>query len=134
MNDQIKNITYSSMGEILDSLLLHSKISHEEYESVKLYGKSCFIIEMIKYIICNYTDITVASLDVTLSEIDSVCKDLYVLILTEENELFVQSAYSGETLLSNEAKFTICQDIVSSQVIHNVSKDGTPVVIGKFIF
>ncbi len=122
------------MGDILDSLLLHSKIPHEEYESVKLYGKSCFIIEMIKYIIRNYTDITIASLDITLSDIDPVCKDLYVLILTEENELFVQSAFSGETLLCNEAKFTICQDIVSSQVICNVSKDGTPVVIGKFIF
>lgn len=134
MKNLVEEKTFSSMDEILECLLQHSEDIHTEYESVKLYGKSSFIIEMLRFIICNYTDITIASLDITLSEIDPVCKDLYVLILTEENELFVQSAFSGEILLSNEAKFTICQDIVSSQVIRNVSKDGTPVVIGKFIF
>lgn len=122
------------MKEIFDCLISHSKIPHEEYESVKLYGESCFIIDALKYAITDCEDITIASIDITLADIDPVCKDLYVLSLTEENELYIQPAYNGEKIYLNEAKFAIIQDAVSSQIIDDMSfYDLSPIVIGTFI-
>ena len=62
---------------------------------LELYGESSFIIDALKYAITEYSDITIASVDIILSDIDPVCKDLYVLSLTEENELYIQPAYNG---------------------------------------
>ena len=128
MSYKIQCRTFSSMKEIFDCLEIHSKIPHEEYESVKLYGESSFIIDALKYAITEYSDITIASIDIILSDIDPVCKDLYVLSLTEENELYIQPAY-------NEAKFAIVQDTVSSQLVKDMSVDDlSSTVLGTFIF
>lgn len=54
------------MKEIFDCLEIHSKIPHEEYESVKLYGESSFIIDALKYAITEYSDITIASIDIII--------------------------------------------------------------------
>lgn len=134
MNEQIRNNTFNSIGDVIDCLLYQSKIAHEEYESVKLYGNSSFIIDALKYIIRNYHDITIASLDITLSEIDPVCNDLYVLIITDDLELYIQSAWCGEKLYLNEAKFAICPKDIDSYIVEEISKSETPIVLGDFIF
>lgn len=135
MSYKIQCRTFSSMKEIFDCLEIHSKIPHEEYESVKLYGESSFIIDALKYAITEYSDITIASIDIILSDIDPVCKDLYVLSLTEENELYIQPAYNGENMYRNEAKFAIVQDTVSSQLVKDMSVDDlSSTVLGTFIF
>lgn len=105
------------MNSVVDCLLQHSSIPHPEFESVKLYGNSAFIIEALKCIVCDYPNIVIASIEITSNEIDPVETDLYVLSITEEYELFIQSAYNGSTLYANESKFVICQKEVFSQVV-----------------
>ena len=58
-------------------------------------GESSFIIDALKYAITEYSDITIASIDIILSDIDPVCKDLYVLSLTEENGLTFNQLIMG---------------------------------------
>lgn len=116
MKDLRKNVC-SDMNSVIDCLLQHSSIPHPEFESVKLYGNSAFIIETLKCIVCDYPSISIASIEIVSNEIDPVENDLYVLSITEEYELFIQSAYNGYTLFANEAKFVICQKDIFSQVI-----------------
>lgn len=101
---------------------------------LKLYGESSFIIDALKYAITEYSDITIASIDIILSDIDPVCKDLYVLSLTEENELYIQPAYNGENMYRNEAKFAIVQDTVSSQLVKDMSVDDLSSTVWELLF
>lgn len=123
--NEMKIETICSMNTVVDCLLQHSSIPHPEYESVKLYGDSAFIMDAIKTIICDYPDVTIASLDITLNEIDPVEKDLYVLSITDDLELFVQSAWNGNTLYKNEAKFIICNTDVYSQIVDTLDNNIT---------
>lgn len=128
----VTTMDFHNIKEIIDCLLSKSKIPHREYESVKLYGDSAFIMKILKYIIRRYDDITIAAIDIMLSDIDSVCKDIYVMSLTDGLELFIQSAYNGEILLFDESKFVICGEEIYRQICDRISDD-TSVVIGNFI-
>lgn len=132
-NDQIENIeyvTFKNIGEIISALEQASFIPNDDYDSVKLYGNSEFIISAMRHIISNerYSDITITSIDITSSVVDPVCKDDYVLSIYN-NELYIQSAWNDDCLYMNEAKFTICQSGIPDYIIKNVTKCGTPVKI-----
>lgn len=132
-SDQIENIEYvafKNIGEIVNVLEQASFVPNDDYDSVKLYGNSEFIISAMRHIISNerYSDITVASIDITSSIVDPVCKDDYVLSIYN-NELYIQSAWNDDCLYMNEAKFTICQSGTPDYIIKNVIKCGTPVKI-----
>lgn len=134
INDQSKNIEYieyKSIEEIIDVLQYASTLPHEEYDSVKLYGSSEFIISVLHCIMTNekyFNNITIASVDISLSDIDPVCKDDYVLILYGD-ELYIQSSWNDDRLFMNEAKFTICQYGVPEYILHNAMESKTPVQI-----
>lgn len=131
--DKIENIeyvTFKDIGEIVSALEQASIVPNDDYDSVKLYGNSEFIISAMRHIISNerYSNITIASIDITSSVVDPVCKDDYVLSIYN-NELYIQSAWNDDYLYMNEAKFTICQSGTPDYIIKNVIKCGTPVKI-----
>lgn len=128
--NNIEYITYNSIGEIIDALRKALKSPHEEYDSVKLYGNSEFIISVLKYIIQSkeYEEITIASINVTLHDIDLECRDDYVLSIYDD-ELYIQSAWNNDQLFENEAKFTICHSSVPDYIIECVTRSCTPVKI-----
>lgn len=107
MNNMDKEV-FNNMSGIIDCLLQHSSIPHSEYESVKLYADSAFILDALKEVICEYPDINIASIDITLNEIDPIETDLFVFTITDDLCLFIQSAYNGEDLYNNESKFVMC--------------------------
>lgn len=132
-SDQIENIeyvTFKDIDEIVSALEQASFVPNDDYDSVKLYGNSEFIVSAMHHIISNerYSDITIASVDITSSVVDPVCKDDYVLSIYN-NELYIQSAWNDDCLYMNEAKFTICQSGTPDYIIKNVIKCGTPVKI-----
>ena len=132
-SDQIENIeyvTFKDIDEIVSALEEASFVPNDDYDSVKLYGNSEFIVSAMHHIISNerYSDITIASVDITSSVVDPVCKDDYVLSIYN-NELYIQSAWNDDCLYMNEAKFTICQSGTPDYIIKNVIKCGTPVKI-----
>ena len=132
-SDQIENIeyvTFKDIDEIVSALEQASFVPNDDYDSVKLYGNSEFIISAMRHIISNerYSDITIASIDITSSVVDPACKDDYVLSIYN-NELYIQSAWNDDCLYMNEAKFTICQSGTPDYIIKNVIKCGTPVKI-----
>ena len=131
--DNIEYMAYKNISEIIDALRQASALSHEDYESVKLYGDSEFILSALRCIISNkkYSDIVIASIDITSSNIDLNCKDDYVLTLYDD-ELYIQSAWNGNSLYMNDAKFTICQSEVPEHIFFNILKSKTPVKICDF--
>lgn len=128
--NNIKYVTYNSIYEIINSLQRASKSPHEEYDSVKLYGSSEFIISILKCIIKSkkYKEITIASINVTSHDIDPECRDDYVLSICN-NELYIQSAWNDNRLFENEAKFTICHSSVPDYIIECATRSCTPVII-----
>lgn len=133
--NQSKNIEYvnfNTIGEIVDTLYTAASITHDEYDSVKLYGDSLFILSVLRYIMSNekYSDITVASIEITSSTADPACKDDYVLILYDD-ELYIQSSWNDKRncLYKNDAKFTICQYGIPDYILRNVIRSETPVKI-----
>ncbi len=131
--NEIERIEFKSVGDILDTLIRASKLPHTEYESVKLYGSSSLMIDVLKCALCKkkYSDITIASIDMTMPDIDPVLKDDYVLVITDDKELYVQSVWNDDVLFSNDAKFAICYSDVSPIIIDNVLLTNTPVAIGN---
>lgn len=128
--ENIEYVTFKDIDEIVSALEQASFVPNDDYDSVKLYGDSEFIISVMRHIISNerYSDITIASIDITSSVVDPVCKDDYVLSIYN-NELYIQSAWNDDCLYMNEAKFTICQSGTPDYIIKNVIKCGTPVKI-----
>lgn len=119
----IEFVDIENVGNIVNTLIAATKIPHDEYESVKIYGDSLFILDILKCILRDnqYDEIRIASLDITSSDIDNVCKDDYVLILTDNLELYVQSAWNGNKLYANEAKYTMCQKNINPLILKNIS-------------
>ena len=137
LNNQPKNIEYvdyKDIGEIIDVLYQASTLPHEKYDSVKLYGDSLFILSALHCIMSDdkYSDITVASIEITSSIIDPACRDDYVLSLYD-NELYIQSSWNDNynCLYENEAKFTMCQYGIPGYILSNAIKSGTPIRICK---
>ncbi|HAU84136.1 MAG TPA: hypothetical protein DCW90_00985 [Lachnospiraceae bacterium] len=132
LKTNVEYVQYHSICEIVDTLKLASTLSHDKYDSVKLYGDSLFILSVLRYIMSNekYSDITVASIEITSSTADPVCKDDYVLILYDD-ELYIQSSWNDKCncLYQNDAKFTICQYGTPDYILRNVMRSGTPVKI-----
>ena len=128
--ENIEYVTFKDIDEIVSALEQASFVPNDDYDSVKLYGDSEFIISVMRHIISNerYSDITIASIDITSPIVDPVCKDDYVLSIYN-NELYIQSAWNDDCLYMNEAKFTICQSGTPDYIIKNVIKCGTPVKI-----
>lgn len=132
-NKKIEYATYENINEIIYVLKQATTLPHDDYDSVKLYGNSEFIISVLRCILSNkkHSDILIASIDITSSTIDSTCKDDYVLILYNK-ELYIQSSWNKNCLYMNEAKFTICQYGVPDYILDNVLKSNTPVQICDF--
>jgi hypothetical protein len=132
-NADIEFISFDNIEDVIDMLLQKLSLQNDDYESVKFYGDFDIIIMMLRCILGNkkYTEISVASIDVTSSEIDSVCKSDYVLIITDDKELYIQSAWNGDILFSNNAKFTICCSSICMNIVSNVMHDNTPIVIAS---
>lgn len=128
-------VVKNTIDGIIDTLIDAARKPHDEYESVKLYGNSELILKCLKHIMSSdkYDGITIASLDITSSDIDSVCKDDYILTITDDQELYIQSAWNDDILFANEAKFVICQYGISSLVVENVLRDNTEILIAKII-
>lgn len=128
--ENIEYVTFKDIDEIVSALEQASFVPNDNYDSVKLYGDSEFIISVMRHIISNerYSGITIASIDITSPVVDPVCKDDYVLSIYN-NELYIQSAWNDDCLYMNEAKFTICQSGTPDYIIKNVIKCGTPVKI-----
>jgi len=128
----IKNTKYSSVGELIDALIDKSTEYHEDYESVKLYGNSEFIISVLRYIIKNdkYNFLNICSVDIISSTVDHVCNDDYVLSLYD-NGIYIQSAWNADSLFKNEAKYTICIFGTPEYIINNVLLDTTPIEIAE---
>lgn len=131
----IENTKYNSIGELVDALIRVSATYHEDYESVKLYGDSEFIISVLKYIIKNdkYDFLNICSVDITSSTIDPDCSDDYVLSLYDDG-IYIQSAWNGDNLFRNEAKYTICISDTPSYIIDNILLDDTPIEICELNF
>lgn len=121
---------YNSICDVVDSLRRHTNVRHEEYESVKLYGKSKTILSALRYIIKSnkYSDIVLASIDITLGDIDGTIRDEYVLSFSD-NELYIETAWNGDKLFENESKYTICIDDVPDSIVINALKSDTTVEI-----
>lgn len=128
----IEYVNYNSIEEIINDLFLASTLPHDEYDSVKLYGDSKFILSVFHHIISNekYSDITIASVDIISSAIDPACRDDYVLILYD-GELYIQSSWNDkyDRPFENDAKFTICQYGIPRYILRNVVKSNTPVKV-----
>lgn len=127
---------FECIGDVLDRLIEMSEICHDEYESVKLYGNSYLMLVALHQIITDekYSDVTIASLDFTMGFIDPVLKDDYVLIITDEKELYIQSMWNGDTLFANEAKYTIYEQHIEKSIIDSLVIDDSISVIGKLNF
>lgn len=132
----IEYVDYKDIREIIDALCQASTIPHEKYDSVKLYGDSLFILSALYCIMSDdkYSDITVASIEITSSIIDPACRDDYVLSLYD-NELYIQSSWNDDynCIYENEAKFTICQYGIPGYILSNAIKSETPIRICKSI-
>ena len=89
--NEIEVVEFNAIDNIIDTLIDATKKPHDEYESVKLYGDSKFILKILKHIMSNekYDGVIIASLDITSSDIDPFYKDDYVLIITDNHEFFV---------------------------------------------
>lgn len=135
MNYKGIEIVENNIEGIIDTLIDATQKPHDEYESVKLYGDSELILKCLKHIMSSdkYDGIAIASLDITSSDVDSVCKNDYVLTITDDQELYIQSAWNDDILFANEAKFVICQYGISSLVVDNVLRDNTKIFIAKII-
>ena len=132
LKNNVEYVQYHNICEIVDMLRLASTLPHDKYDSVKLYGDSLFILSVLRYIMSNekYSDITVASIEITSSTADPACKDDYVLILYDD-ELYIQSSWNDKRncLYKNDAKFTICQYGIPDYILRNVIRSETPVKI-----
>jgi len=128
----IKNTKYSSVGELIDALIDKSTEYHKDYESVKLYGNSEFIISVLRRIIKDdkYNFLNICSVDIISSTVDPVCNDDYVLSLYD-NGIYIQSAWNVDSLFKNEAKYTICIFGTPEYIINNVLLDTTPIEIAE---
>ena len=49
----IEYVDYNSIEEIINDLFLASTLPHDEYDSVKLYGDSKFILSVFRHLISN---------------------------------------------------------------------------------
>ena len=91
----IEYVDYNSIEEIINDLFLASTLPHDEYDSVKLYGDSKFILSVFRHIISNekYSDITIASVDIMANYIFSHhgMINMIVLLRTMQNLRFVNT-------------------------------------------
>ena len=86
----IEYVDYNSIEEIINDLFLASTLPHDEYDSVKLYGDSKFILSVFRHIISNekYSDITIASVDIISSAMIQLVGTTMCLFYMMANYIF----------------------------------------------
>ena len=128
-------VSYDSIDELLAKLILESQNSHDEYESVKCYGESTLMVELLIRIMRDplYKDYNLASMELTCGYVDPAQTDEYVFILFD-GDIYIQSAWNGDKPFSNEAKFAVCQEGTSAEIVDMISAEGTDLEIATIKF
>ena len=92
------------------------------------------MFSIIKSIILDDLGLNIVSIDMTSPEIDFAIKDSFVLSLVGD-EIYIQSAWNGDTMYSNESKYTIVENSALYQkVIDQCNESNDYVVVADFNF
>jgi len=127
-----ETVRYNTIAELIYNLLCHLKADeHKNYESVKLYGNSQLMFDILKYIFQFMQDsIKIGYIDITSNWYDENEKQSYVLEISEDMVLGIQSVWNGNLPLFDESKFSICMDYCDEEIISSISVSGSKFVIG----
>lgn len=132
--DLIDCIEFENIEDLIDLLLDRLEtVQHEDYESVKLYGNSELIMSAIKLIISSkkYDKLRIGYIDITSFWYDTNINDNYIIEISQDFVVCIQSAFSDGTVLQNEAKFTICMNDCDTSILENIMSEGTSFVVAN---
>lgn len=123
---------FKDLENIIDLLLDKSKsIKHDDYESVTLYGNGETMLSVIKKLLTldKYCHLRIGYIEVAASWFDENAKNEYMLEISNDDVISIQSAWNGDILFSNESKFTVCMINCSKEIFDNVILKDAALVI-----
>ena len=136
MIDFVMNDNFATIDELIwCAIHAVNEIENEELESVKLFGNSHLMLDILKRLFVDpqYEFIKIGCIDVTAAWFDQNEKDDYVLELNSDYELSIQSAWNDGRILKHEAKYAILPvSIISNDIIASVIEEDIPFLVANF--
>lgn len=136
MIDTVTEDKFATIDELI-WCVIHAvnEIENEELESVKLFGNSHLMFDILKrlFIDPQYGFIKIGSLDITAHWFDQNDKDDYVLELNDNYELSIQSIWNEGKMLKHEAKYAIIPiSICDIEILESVIEEDIPFLVAIF--
>lgn len=136
MIDLVTNENFATVDELIwCAIHAVNEIENEELESVKLFGNSHLMMDILKKLFTDpqYNFIKIGSINVTAVWFDKNEKDDYVLELNDNYELSIQSAWNNGIIFKHEAKYAILLvSIISDDIIVSVIEEDIPFLVANF--
>lgn len=136
MIDLVTNENFATVDELIwCAIHAVNEIENEELESVKLFGNSHLMFDILKRLFLDpqYDFIKIGSLDITAKWFDQNEKDDYVLELNDDYELSIQSIWNEGKMLKHEAKYAIIPiSICDVDILESVIEEDIPFLVANF--
>lgn len=135
MIDLVTNKNFSTIDELIwCAIHAVNEFENEESESVKLFGNSDTMYEILKKLIVDpqYGFIKIGCIDWSANWFDQNKKDDYVLEINDNYEVCIQSAWNGDQILKHESKYIICLvSICSNDLLKSLVAENVPLFVAE---